>query len=430
MRTLVLGVAVLSVCLSLAACGEVVPASTDAATDAQEIDAVADACAKNELSVDEFFTCLSRQICVVYADCIGSNASFLDCDDLPISIFGDLRPAEAKVLIASSMQMGRVQWNPTAAKQCVDMLTSRQCGLFKNNQDVFDLCTAITGAVNNGDRCQHDIECATQGAQCQSPAGGGNTCTDYTCRAPVAAGQMCTNGAFCRPQDHCVSRFQGADISFCATGEAGQACDNDGDCDIGLFCNGGTNNQTAAGICTLAKQAGSTCKTDEECQGELACVGNFGAVNGICRDVRQPNAVCDTNNFTYSCHGNQLCETPGANMTGTCKTAPQLGEPCGVMSGTASYCGFFMACENGLCREPGAIGDACTRSNVFGGGFQDPNGCNLGLFCDIDLSGNPMGTCRAPQADGAACSRDSNCESAHCTPSSPQTCQPYPTCTF
>lgn len=429
MRTLVLGIAA----VALSACGEVIPIETDAAVDAQEIDAVDDVCAKSALSVDEFFVCLSRSVCTVYGDCIGSDTSFINCDEIPINVFGDLRPTAAKVVIAQAVAAGRTQWNPTAAKACVDMLTNRGCALFKNDGDVFAQCTALTGAVNNGQLCQNDIECATPGAQCEVTPGlpGTNPCVDFSCRAPVPAGMMCTNGAFCRPQDHCVYRFNGADISFCATGEAGQACDSDDDCDNGNFCNGGTNNGMAAGICTTAKAEGSTCKTDTECTGELACVGNFGALNGICRNVRTANAVCDANNFAYACHGRQVCETPGTNMTGMCRPAASLGQACNVMNGVASYCGFFMSCEGSLCREPGALNEMCTVSTSFGGGgFANPNGCNMGLFCDIDVTGQPSGVCREPQANNATCSRDSNCDSDFCTTAAPRSCQTYPTCSF
>lgn len=430
MRKLVLGVAA----LALSACGEVIPIATDAAVDAQEIDAVEDVCTKSQLSVDEFFTCLSRAVCAVYSDCIGSDVSFINCDEIPINVFGDLRPTAAKVVIAQAVAAGRTQWNPMAAKQCVDMLTANGCSIFKNDSDVFARCTALTGAVNNGQLCQNDIECATPGARCeQTPNTNGNPCTDFTCRAPVPAGTMCINGAFCRPEDHCVYRFQGADISVCSAGNPGDLCDSDEDCDLGNFCNGGMNNGSAMGICTAAKAAGSTCKTDEECMGELACVGNFGAVNGICRDVRVANApMCDANSFAYACHGHQVCETPGSNMIGMCRPAANLGQTCNVMNGVASYCGFFMSCEGGLCREPGALNEMCTVSSSFGGGgFANPNGCNMGLFCDIDVTGQPSGVCREPQDNNATCTRDSNCDSDYCAPgATPRTCQTYPTCTF
>jgi hypothetical protein len=372
-------------------------------------------------------------VCDVYEDCIGSDTAHLDCQNLPINVFGDLPPEAAKTVIASASAMGRVQWNPTGAKACYDMLTTQGCGLFKNDGNPLALCAAIAGSVNNGALCQNDIECATPGAQCvERMPGATNQCTEYICQAPVPAGMPChqSGDIFCRTQDHCVNRNQGGtDISFCATGEPGQACDSSRDCDVGNFCNGGQDNGTAAGVCTASKPAGSTCLDDDECQGELACVGNFGTVNGTCRDVRAADAVCDSNNFAYSCHGHQACETQGANMTGMCKPAADLGQACNVLNGTPGWCGLFMSCEGGLCREPGAIGDPCSQSNVFGFGSASPNGCNAGLFCDVDITGQLSGTCRGPQADGAMCSRESHCASQYCNDVTMR-CEAFPVCTF
>ncbi len=426
MRQLVLAVAVLS---SVAACGEVIPADTDAAVDAQEIDANPAPCAAAELSVDDFFTCISQRVCSVYEDCIGSASAHIDCENLNLNIFGDLSAAQVKVVIASASAAGRLAWSPTAAAACLALIPEGSCAIFKNNGDPLGSCQAVVGAVNNGNPCQSDLECASPGARCVDRTGGGNRCSgDYVCQAPVAAGQMCTAGNFCQVGDHCIYRNQGGtDLSFCGTGAAGQACDSNSNCDTGNFCNGGQNNGTASGICTVAKAAGSTCATDDECQGELACVGNFSGANGTCRDVRPVGATCDANSFVFSCQGHQTCETPGANMTGTCKAAPGLNQACNVQNGTASWCGVFMSCEGGLCREPGGIGDTCTSSNLFGFG-SNPNGCNADLFCDRELTGQASGTCRARQANGSACSSGRHCDSDFCNASG--VCATYPACTF
>jgi hypothetical protein len=431
MRTLVLGALTTVVC-SLAACGEVIPLDPDAAVDAGDIDAVPDPCEATALSVDDFFTCLSRGICTIYEDCVGTDTAHIDCDNIPIDIFGNLSPTQAKVVIADASAAGRVQWNPTAAKACFDMLTTRGCAVFKNDVNPLDQCNAVMGAVNNGALCQSDMECATAGARCVQRSGGGtNQCLDYICQAPVATGAGCASAsnAFCRRQDRCVYRFVSpTDVSFCATGDAGAQCDDDEDCEQGLFCNGGLGTGTVMGVCTPAKAVGSICKTDEECTGELACVGNFGAITGTCRDVRTAGAVCDTNNLSSACHGHQSCEAPSAMATGICRAAADLGQSCNLMNGVASWCGLFMSCEGGLCREPGAVGDTCTASNFFGGFSTNPNACNLGLFCDRDLTGQPSGTCRAGQANGAACTRESHCDSQYCNNGT--SCAVYPTCDF
>jgi len=423
-------VAVAAVLFTLAACGEVVPAAIDAGGDDQ-IDAAVDPCAGDALTVDEFFVCLSRGVCTVYEDCIGSDTAHLDCADLPINVFGGLQPTALKVVIADAVAAGRTTWDPVKAKECVGFLTNQGCGFFKNNGDPFAACEALVGAVTNGQACQNDIECATPGARCvRRPGSSGNDqCVDFVCQAPVPAGTACTNGAFCLPGDHCVRKLNaGNDISACATGAAGQMCDRDQDCDRGFFCNGGVNDGSAIGICTAAKAEGLTCRTDEECSGELACVGNIGAANGNCRNVRTAGAPCDTNSFSSSCYGHQACETPTAGVgTGTCKPAPDAGAACGIMGGTPAYCGFFLACDMGTCVAPGGVGATCGTPAVFGGFSNNPNGCNLGLFCDTELTGQPTGTCRVGQPNGAQCASNRHCESETCTN---MVCTEYPTCTF
>ncbi len=419
--------------LSLAACGEVPQSPIDAAP--VELDAPGDPCTQSEVSIDDFFSCLSQEVCRVYEDCVGSDTAHLDCAALPINVFGDLNPVPLKVVIHDAVDSGRAQWNPTAARACLDLITVNGCGLFKN-EDIFQTCAAIVGNVNNGQACQNDIECATPGAQCVPPAAGGtDVCVGFTCRAPVPSGQSCVSPAFCRPEDHCVDRRPGGvDTSFCATGEVGQGCDSDSDCDRGHYCNGGTNNSTAAGICTLAKTAGSTCRVDEECAGELVCVGNVNGANGTCRDVRPVGATCDRGGFG-GCFGHQYCDAT-ATASGTCKPAPQLNAACGTVDGTASYCGFFMACEGEVCRAPGNIGDPCTQSSLFGIGGGGANGCNQGLFCDKDLTMATVGACQAPQANGSQCRPNRSeltsgasrmCASDWCGSG---VCSDFPTCNF
>lgn len=427
MRKLVLGV----VALALAACGEVIPLDPDAAVDAQEIDAVPDPCDATSLDPPTFASCLARAVCSVYEDCVGSDTSHLDCEQLSIEIVGGLSPEQLKVMIMAGMAANRVTWNGTAAKACYDGLIGSNCSIFKNDGDPLAACGLTTGRVANGALCQNDIECQQPGARCEANTGGGaNQCIDYTCKPPAAVGAFCTNGAFCGIGDHCVPKNAGGtDISFCGAGTAGSMCDSDQDCDRGFYCQGGLDDRTAMGTCQMSKAAGASCRTDDECMGELACVGNFNAINGVCRDVRQPNAVCDNNSFLGGCFGHQTCENPGANMTGMCHAAPNLGQPCALRDGTAQFCGFFMSCEGGLCREPGAIGDPCSVST--GDISNNPAACNSGLFCDKDLTGQPSGVCRAAQANGSRCTQQNQCESDFCGGAMPnQTCMTFPVCTF
>lgn len=416
--------------LAIAACGEIAT-SSDAGIDS--IDAAVDPCIQAAVSIDDFFVCLSRGVCDAYEDCGGSDTAALDCDNLPLQIFGDLSPTPLKTVIHDAVDSGRAQWDPAAAAACLATLKTARCSVFKAS-DIFESCHAIVGFVNNGQPCQNDIECATPGAQCVAPVGGStDPCLGFTCKAPVPAGQLCTADSFCRPEDRCVMRRgpNGNDISTCSTGEAGQACDRDNDCDRNLFCNGGLNDGTVAGICTNAKAAGATCRVDEECTGELVCVGNFGASNGTCRDVRPAGASCDRDALD-SCHGFQFCDA-AADALGTCHAAPLAGAACGTVNGMPAFCGFFMACETGMCRPVGDVGEPCTNSGGFGG---DADGCNLGLFCDNEATMAPTGACQAPQANGAACKPDNSgnrigtsrmCASDWCAN---DLCVEFPTCNF
>lgn len=416
--------------LAVAACGEIASNAPDAAVDADDADdANTDLCAQTSLSVDDFFVCVSRAVCNFYEDCVASDTAHLDCTAIPINVFGGLEATAAKTVIADAVAAGRTQWNPTAAKACVDLITNGTCALFKNDGDVFNSCTALLGAVNNGQPCQNDIECATPGAQCrQLSETPGNQCTDYVCQAPSPAGGSCASNSFCLPGDHCVYRVSAsADVSTCGSGAANQACDDDEDCDRGLFCNGGLDNGTAAGVCTAAKAAGSTCFTDEECASELACVGNFGNASGICRDVRQAGALCDTNNLLSSCYGHQTCESTSANVIGQCNPASDLGGTCNTYNGQPTWCGLFMSCEQGTCHAPGIVGETCTNVNVFGGISTNPDGCNLGLFCDAELTGTSTGLCRAAQSNGSPCNDGDQCAGETCTA---MVCTEYPTCDF
>jgi hypothetical protein len=195
-------------------------------------------------------------------------------------------------------------------------------------------------------------------------------------------------------------------------------CDGSEDCDRDLFCNGGRNDQTAAGICTASKPAGSICSDDTECLGELLCVGDTSTTTGICRDVRPAGASCDG---VFGCFGHQYCAGP-SGATGTCTPALAVGAPCGTAQGRP-WCGATLACDGGTCQPAGAAGATCTRSGegVFA---SDPNACSTGLHCSNEVSGAATGMCEGPLADGAACTSADLCAAGFCD----GTCGPVPLC--
>ena len=330
-----------------------------------------------------------------------------------------------RVLTDSSMR-GRAQWDPVAAAACVARLRTGCALVTKDTGDLLAQCGAIVGNVVDGAPCQANFECATAGARCEAPSGGGQTCGARVCRKPAATGQPCVGNGFCGPEDYCVQRLDGsgADMSTCESGAAGRPCDGGGGCDLGLFCNGGNDDRTAAGTCTAAKPAGSICAEDGECQGELLCVGEASTSTGFCRDVRAPGAQCDD---LLGCFGHQYCSSPTAGMLGTCTPALAVGAPCGTFGGQ-SWCGATLACDGGTCQPAGPVGATCARSGdgVFS---SRPDGCSTGLLCSNQVSGGATGVCEARHADGAACMNDEHCANGFCDATT-RVCAPIPLCGF
>ena len=417
MRSLVVGLVVSS---ALVACGDI-PAVPDAGSDAG-IDAPTDPCAAPQLSVDEFFTCVSQTFCDVVSDCLGGDVAHLDCDDLPLVVFDELYTPAFKRLLANSDQAGRAQWNPTAAATCIANLRDAQCELFsKGIGDEIFQCGAIVGNVLDGAPCQGDFECATPGAVCENPAGGAPACGTQVCRKPAATDQSCADLP-CGPGDHCVNaRVGSTSTSTCRTGAAGAVCDRSDDCDRDLFCNGGQGDQTAAGICTASKPVGSICSEDRECRGELLCVGETDTATGFCTDVRVAGAQCDA---IMGCFGGQQC-VGNQNQLGTCTPAAGAGDACATSQGIP-FCGFTLACDAGTCAVAGRLGDPCTSNAGSGVLASNPNGCSGDLFCSTEIVGGSAGTCEAPRADGQACRSDDHCTSGFC--GSNQLCAPIPVC--
>lgn len=419
MRSLAVG---LVAATALAACGDI-PSVSDAGVDAP-IDATPDPCDATSLSTEQFLTCVSLTFCEVLEDCMGSDTAHLDCANLPLVIFDDLLPNSLLRVLENSTAAGRTQWNPQAASVCLANLRDARCELFAKNvgNDIFN-CGAIVGNVTDGQPCQADFECATEGAVCVNESGASG-CGARVCKRPASVGESCSS-LQCRPGDHCVRTFvasTGTDTSTCRTGAAGAPCDRNGDCDRNLFCNGGLNNQTAAGVCSASKPVGSICKDDRECLGELMCVGETGTADGFCTDTRVAGAQCDS---PQGCLGHQQCIGPQSAI-GTCMPAVGPGDAC-VTSGGQSFCGFTLACDRGTCGLAGALGDPCTSNAQSGVFAPNPNGCSGTLFCSTEIVGGANGTCEEPRLDGQGCGNNDHCVSGYCDRTA-NACAPIPVC--
>jgi hypothetical protein len=188
---------------------------------------------------------------------------------------------------------------------------------------------------------------------------------------------------------------------------------SDEDCATSAFC-------SAAGACVSKKTAGQTCAADEECS-STACV------DGVCC-----NSAC-----TGQC---EACSVPG--KVGTCSPvtgAPPASKPACAGNGTGcdGKCNGVdtKACampgENVQCRLPACASSVATLAESCDGSGKCPSarsqacdatGCDGTLCkgCKLDSECTAGSYCRGGicttfAENGAACSRDDECESGSCT---------------
>jgi hypothetical protein len=81
-------------------------------------------------------------------------------------------------------------------------------------------------------------------------------CLDIPPANLILPGEPCTKNAECQSTT-CVN-------DICIGRQLGQSCDNDTDCDVGLFC-------SSIGFCIPQQQVGQNCSRDVECSNNCAC---------------------------------------------------------------------------------------------------------------------------------------------------------------
>jgi hypothetical protein len=330
MRSLVVG---LVVSVALVACGDI-PAAPDAGGDAG-IDAPTDPCDAPQLSVDQFFTCVSRTFCDVVSDCLGGDVAHLDCDDLPLVIFDDMFPPAFKRLLANSDQAGRAQWNPTAAATCLaHHLRDAQCELFsKGIGDEIFQCGAIVGNVLDGAACQADFECATPGARVR-----GARRRRASVRRPglsQARGDRissCTDEGFVRPRPtHCVRARVGTTTNLdllASRRTAGAAVRRRRRTAIATCsATAGATISTAAGTCTASQAGRLDLQRRHASVAASSCASATPTTTtGIC--TRRAACLAPSCDAIMGCFGGQHCAGP--TRTSSAPAPPRSALACAV----------------------------------------------------------------------------------------------------
>lgn len=203
-----------------------------------------------------------------------------------------------------------------------------------------------TGQV--GHRCDTSDDCVE--SDCLD-TGFGNRCGDGSVGSPCKVAGDCTSG-YCALQ----SDSAGTNV-VCTTGAAGEACDDDDDCQG--FC----ENSGATGECSDG-QLGEPCGENADC--DSAYCGHFPDSRGECTD----------GSIGSFCVGDAQCATgicgdPATN-SGEC-TDGSDGSPCGENADcNDSDCLGLVGNQPGLCTG-GETGDPCETNDHCTEGFV----CNL-----------------------------------------------------
>jgi hypothetical protein len=271
--------------------------------------------------------------------------------------------------LEAAIEAGKVKYDGEALARCYERIGSFSCDRTDENGRQLtsnDCYNAIQGTVGAGGQCALDAECKSR--DCMVP-----DCPDACCQG------TCVGDA---PPPYPV--------------KAGETCETSSDCENGTYC--------ANSVCTALKPAGSTCIGNTECDYGLGCAGT--GTMRVCKVLPKVGEACPDG----TCRDDGLY----CDATMTCKAVGLPGHTCMTQRDCSNYysCDAAMQCALGP-----KIGEACGTGNRC----SQP-----GAWCD---SAGTM-TCREPQADGAACTSNSQCASNFCDGpmAGMETCQTEPIC--
>lgn len=307
-------------------------------------------------------------------------------------------PAEGLLVLARSINEGRVEVNSSAVQECADATENQACNapietdalgrctpsatpnsnpcdpneMFRGRQEVGEECDGpweckdglrcvdfgISGVcglrAREGENCFADDECA-EGLVCDWAAG--------TCAEGALSGESC---AFADPN----FPLPGTETIRCA---AGLNCDP-------------VTNVCLGGFCAPGSPCGDI-SADSDCPENYFCVGNF-ATPPTCQRPGSVGAPCSKGSDCDS----SFCDPFGE----TCAALLDTGEPC--TDNTECESGF---CSGTLCNPSFGPGQPCPS--------EDSAECQGG-YCDTADPANPV--CTAFLPEGAACTTSFECDAS------------------
>ncbi len=237
---------------------------------------------------------------------------------------------------------GRVAYNPTAARACIDALNSISSCTRTTFANVFGAlespCALVfSGTLPTGSACFFEEECTGSDTCSKSCATSG--CCEGTCVAgptPIPAGgdcsdpvtQSCADGTFCRQDPQTLA------LTCMRLLPPGASCTSANACTDPYFCDS-PDPSVQPGVCAAPAERGQSCK-----------------VSYLCNDLRDS---CDT-------------------ATNLCTANTPVGGSCATGSG---QCVGYAECDGSTCLVRGRQGESCAE--------QGGPACLGSLECDATL---------------------------------------------
>lgn len=268
----------------------------------------------------------------------------------------------------AAVSAGKILYDAGKARECVDTIANASCDT--TDADLRFLFPSAcfetaTGTLHAGDACAINDECIS--LACDVPS-----CPDACCQgtctgdAPPAVNQPvgspcsqplvsseCVATAYCDSTTHMCTALK----------SQGTACNSGNECDIGLGCAGAPptckplpklGEPCPDGIC---RDEGQVCLTTcvkvglagDPCASDSACALRYRCDTTTNKCVEGPSQG-DACMFSDDCWGNNFCDTPNGQSTGTCTPWKADGEACT----NSSECASDNCNAAGMCETPAA----------------------------------------------------------------------------
>jgi hypothetical protein len=340
-------------------------------------------------------------------------------------------PAASGLLasLAYAINLRRVEVDADAVAACTAQWQARDCNqpapetagycgsALTDGVDTCSLNTLFKPALKRDDACTpnlgqgatNDIECVP-GTSClaaDDPANGNEVPSCVKCSLAMEFCQEdsdCDFGLYC-DGDVCVEN-----------GDAGDSCTYGSPrntCKLGLKCD--PTNQ----ICTAPCTNGFECEDHDQCPSGSSCAPTFidDDLFNVCRDLGR--AVTDLCRDERDCVQTQHCQrVDGGDPIGSCVPDRELGDDCSGLPGECAA-GTFCDSAVGTCQAHNTPDQQCTRANDTGAdpkNFPECSPSTAGCFprYNDDVVAVEYFCRNAKNENGADCWVNADCQSGKC----------------